>query len=270
VVSVHAVSKRYRRGPTVLDRVTLDLPAGRVTVITGGNGSGKSTLLRVVAGVITPTSGRVRDRPRTVGYLPERFPSGLRLPATAYLRHLAAIRRAPADPALALLDRLAFQGDRTAPLATLSKGNTQKVALAQALFADPDLLVLDEPWSGLDEAAADTLGGLLAAAVARGATVLVTDHRGHARTLPAARVHRLRAGRLATADTPGPRVAVRLAHASDHLTVLRALPGVEHATPDDGLVALLVAAEHSDRVLAEALRLGCSVRTVDTQSEAAS
>ena len=157
VTRVEALHKRYRRGPIVPAGVDLVLEPGVPVVLSGANGSGKSTLLRIVAGAATPTAGQVRGRPRVVGYLPDRFPALLRLPVDAYLRHLAAIRGVPAD---ALLDVLGFTGSRTDPMARLSKGNAQKVGLTQALACGAGLLVLDEPWAGLDAAAAMTLDAL--------------------------------------------------------------------------------------------------------------
>jgi ATPase subunit of ABC transporter with duplicated ATPase domains len=248
VLELDRVGKRYGRGPWVLREVDLGLDPGELLVVTGGNGSGKSTLLRIIAGVSAPTEGRVLGRPRAVGYVPERFPSGMRLSTRDYLRHQAAIRRA--EPSGDVLDRLGFHGDATAPMATLSKGNAQKVAVAQALLAT-DLVVLDEPWTGLDAEASAVLGDLLI-----GRTVVVTDHRGQARGLPGAR--EIRFG----APAQAPPVAIELDRVGELIDVIRELDGVVGAKADDGRVSLLVDPHASDRVLAEALRLGCSVRSV--------
>jgi ABC-type transport system involved in cytochrome c biogenesis ATPase subunit len=162
-------------------------------VLGGANGSGKSTLLRIVAGAAAPNAGRVRGRPRVVGYLPDRFPALLRLPVDAYLRHLAAIRGVPADDGL--LAGLGFTGSRTDAMARLSKGNAQKVGLTQALGCGAGLVVLDEPWAGLDAEAAATLDAILADR-ARAIAVLVTDHTGRADKLPGVRRFALVQGRV--------------------------------------------------------------------------
>ncbi|MCE3551050.1 ATP-binding cassette domain-containing protein [Pseudonocardia sp. RS11V-5] len=259
MVRVERVHKRYRNGPPVLAGVDLALTPGAPAVLAGGNGSGKSTLLRIVAGCALPTVGRVTGRPPVVGYLPDRFPAQLRLPADAYLRHLARIRGTPPDPGL--LERFGFTGPRREPMARLSKGNAQKVGLAQALGAGVGLVVLDEPWAGLDVAAADTLADLLDE-VAAEATVLVTDHTGRAARLPGARHLRLRDGRVEDAPAPAaaePTVAIVLRCPEPEQVRHRlGVPGLV----DGGRLHLRAAPTESDPLLFAALRLGCSVESV--------
>ncbi len=253
MIQLERIGKRYGRGPWVLQDVDLSFDPGELTVLTGGNGSGKSTLLRIIAGVTAPSGGRVRGRPRSVGYLPERFPPGLRLSTEAYLRHLAGVRGV--TPSTDVLDALGFHGDSTAPISTLSKGNAQKVAIAQALLGT-DLVVLDEPWTGLDTDASAVLAELI---TATGATVLVTDHRGAARGLPGAREVVL-SGLVASTG-----VAIELNRVSDlTTTVIGDWDGVRVVAATDGRLSLLVEPAVSDRVLADVLRLGCSVLSVRT------
>ncbi len=229
----------------MLRDVSLSVEPGEAVVVTGGNGSGKSTLLRIAAGLSKPSAGTV-SRPRSVGWLPERFPSGVRLSARDYLRHQAAVRGVPVR--WDLVEALGFVGDPDAPMATLSKGNTQKIALVQALTAR-DLLVLDEPWSGLDVAAASALRAFLASTTA---AVLVTDHHGH--DLPGAR--ELPLGATSTG------VVIELARVGALLPEVSALEGVLSAAAVGSGARVEVVATHSDQVLASVLRLGCSVRSV--------
>jgi ABC-type multidrug transport system ATPase subunit len=175
------VAKRYGRGrPPALIGVSLRVVTGQVVRVAGGNGSGKTTLLRLAAGLTRPSAGSVVRGARSVGYVPDEAPEEVPLTPREYLAHVARIRRLePADGrtrAAALAERLWLTPFLDQRVPSLSAGTRQKLALAQALLAPADLLVLDEPFSHLDAAAADALGALLAEAAAAGAGVLVADH----------------------------------------------------------------------------------------------
>lgn len=177
---LEAVGKRYGlRAPWVVRGVSAQLAAGTLIRLEGRNGSGKSTLLRIAAGALKPSAGRVTGRP-AAGYVPERFPAGLALSARDYLHHMSRIHglTGQAGPAAAeeWLERLGAAGYASAPLRTLSKGTCQKVAVAQALLPRPGLLVLDEAWTGLDQAARGELDAAVRERVAAGGTVMFVDH----------------------------------------------------------------------------------------------
>jgi ABC-2 type transport system ATP-binding protein len=179
-VRLEAVGKRYGlRQPWVVRGVSADVPAGRLIRVAGRNGSGKSTLLRVVAGVSLPSAGRVTGRPHC-GYVPERFPGGLPFPGREYLQHLARIHglrgEAGRQRVEEWLERLGAASYADQPLRSMSKGMCQKMALVQALLPSPGLLVLDEAWTGLDQAARGELDAAVAERVADGGTVLFVDH----------------------------------------------------------------------------------------------
>jgi ABC-type multidrug transport system ATPase subunit len=179
-VRLEAVGKRYGlRQPWVVRDVSADVPAGRLIRVAGRNGSGKSTLLRVVAGVSLPSAGRVTGRPHC-GYVPERFPGGLPFPGREYLRHLAQIHglhgAAGRRRVEEWLERLGAASYADQPLRSMSKGMCQKMALAQALLPAPGLLVLDEAWTGLDQAARAELDAAVSERVADGGAVLFVDH----------------------------------------------------------------------------------------------
>ncbi|NEE12778.1 ABC transporter ATP-binding protein [Streptomyces sp. SID7499] len=172
--------RRYGlRGPWVLRGVDLTVAPGRLVRIEGANGSGKSTLLRLLAGIDAPSEGRVTGRPRTA-YVPERFPPALPFTAAGYLTHLAAVHGLPrataARAAGEWLERLGAAAYAETPMARLSKGSSQKVAVAQALLAEPELLVLDEAWTGLDTAARAELERAVAERTAAGGSVVFVDH----------------------------------------------------------------------------------------------
>ena len=180
-MELSGVGVRYgRRSPWVLLDVTLALPAGALVEVTGRNGAGKSSLLRVLAGVLRPAAGSVSGRPRVVGWAPERFPSAQQALAGDYLRAMARARGLGDGAQLVVgreAERLGLGDLLGVPLAELSKGSAQKVGLAQALLAPPDLLVLDEPWSGLDAGARAAVPGIVKEITDRGGSVAVADHQ---------------------------------------------------------------------------------------------
>jgi ABC-type multidrug transport system ATPase subunit len=156
LVRLEAVGKRYGLRNWVVRDVTAEVAEGRLVRLAGPNGSGKSTLLRMAARVSLPSAGRITGRLPT-GYVPERFPPALPLTARDYLRHLGRVHglrgRMLAARIDECLERLGAAGDAGLPMRGMSKGMCQKVAVAQALLAPPGLLVLDEAWTGLDQAA---------------------------------------------------------------------------------------------------------------------
>ncbi|MDR7278034.1 ABC transporter ATP-binding protein [Catenuloplanes atrovinosus] len=268
LVELRGVGKRYGRSRTVLDDIDLVIYPGEVVGVIGGNGSGKSTLLRIVAGLSPVTSGTVVARPRAIGYVPERFPTQARVSARSYLTHIGRIRglgtRAARARADELLSRLALVGGANAELRRLSKGNAQKVAVAQALMVPPQLLVLDEPWSGLDAAAHEVLAELIAETAREGGAVVFTDHREAVVSASASVIYRIAGGRLSTAPSGEALAFVELVDAA-----LDApepdwwrLPGVLEAGREDAVVTLEIVAKYADELIFQALGNGWSVQSV--------
>lgn len=181
----------HRRGPWVLRQTDVRIGPGEVAVVLGHNGVGKSTLLQLAAGVLRPTRGRVVDRPAAVGWVPERFPADQPFTVAHYLTAMARVTGlsgVAADRAVERwVERLGLARFRGVRLPQLSKGTAQKVGLAQALLRPPGLLVLDEPWEGLDAAARELVPELVGEVLAEGGSVLVSDHRGETVRLPGAR-----------------------------------------------------------------------------------
>jgi len=195
----------HRRGPWVLRGVDARIGPGEVAIVLGRNGVGKSTLLQVAAGVLRPGRGRAADRPARVGWVPERFPADQPFTVARYLTgmaRMAGLGRAAADEAVtAWAQRLGLGAMQTVRLPELSKGTAQKVGLAQAMLRRPGLLVLDEPWEGLDAATRDLVPELIDEVLAGGGSVLVSDHRGETVRLPGARRLSVADGSL-TEETP--------------------------------------------------------------------
>ncbi|MFD0904714.1 ABC transporter ATP-binding protein [Actinomadura sediminis] len=203
------VAFRYRRrGPWILQDVDLALEPGRIMEVTGRNGAGKSTFLRLVAGLRRPGRGAVRGRPSRVGYAPERFPVDQPFTVRSYLAHMASIRGCRADSVGVWADRLGFDRLLDVRLPELSKGSAQKVGIAQALLDGPELLVLDEPFAGLDSATRDTLPDVIRDLAAEGTTVVVSDHQRCIEPLPDVGRLRVADGTVTAVDTAAPASVV--------------------------------------------------------------
>ncbi|MFI2661427.1 ABC transporter ATP-binding protein [Micromonospora carbonacea] len=209
----------HRRGPWVLRQVDLRLGAGEAAVVLGRNGVGKSTLLQLAAGVLRPARGRVVDRPRHVGWVPERFPADQPFTVGRYLDGMARVAGLGGAEAGAAVrrwtERLGLGPFHGVRLPELSKGTAQKVGLAQAMLRRPGLLILDEPWEGLDAAARELVPALIDEVLAAGGSVLVSDHRGETARLPGAARWTVADGTVsaqAPADaSPGALVVVEVA-----------------------------------------------------------
>lgn len=161
-----------------LDSVTLDARPGGVTAVVGGDGAGKTTLLRCLVGAITPDRGEVRrPQARRIGYLSSTsgtYPDltvdeNLSFAATAYGVPSAEAR----DRVSELLDRTGLEAARTRLAANLSGGMRQKLGVIRSMVHHPDLLVLDEPTTGVDPVSRADLWWLVARAAADGAAVVL-------------------------------------------------------------------------------------------------
>ncbi|RKN13356.1 ATP-binding cassette domain-containing protein [Micromonospora musae] len=222
----------HRRGPWVLRDAAIGIAPGEAAIVQGRNGAGKSTLLQLAAGVLRPTRGRVVERPTVVGWVPERFPADQPFDVHYYL--VAMGRMAGLTPVEAgravdhWTERLGLARFRRVRLPELSKGTAQKVGLAQAMLRPPGLLVLDEPWEGLDASSRELVPELIDEVLADGGSVLVSDHRGETVRLPGARRWTVAAGEVdEVAPTEGQayavvEIAVPAAQVAGTVTRLRA------------------------------------------------
>lgn len=178
-----ALTKRFGAADALVE-LTAAMPAATVTAILGANGAGKSTLLRIIAGLTEPTSGSAAllpldERAPRLGYVPETpelYPSMTvreHLRFVSLLHELGPEWRASADE---LLDALALAHVADALPSALSFGMQRKVSVACALLPQPTVLLLDEPFNGLDTAACAALERLLSGAASTGAAVVLSTH----------------------------------------------------------------------------------------------
>jgi ABC-2 type transport system ATP-binding protein len=139
----------------VLKDISLEIPSGQVLGLLGPNGAGKSTLMKILIGLWKPDAGTV-EAPSNIGYLPENNPLYEDMYVVEYLLFMARITmrdasaREQKERVESLIERVGLTLERHKHIRELSKGYRQRVGLAQALIGDPDLLILDEPTTGLD------------------------------------------------------------------------------------------------------------------------
>ena len=139
----------------VLNDVSLEIPAGQIVGLLGPNGAGKSTLMKILIGLWSADSGTV-SAPARIGYLPENNPLYEDMYVTEYLSFMAGLTSVSpkgglsASAVSSLIDLVGLSPERHKHIRELSKGYRQRVGLAQALIGDPELLILDEPTTGLD------------------------------------------------------------------------------------------------------------------------
>jgi len=215
MLELRNVTKRYPGVSAVRD-VSFAARAGEVTGYLGPNGSGKSTTMKMITGLIDPTEGQIlfhgepigRDRIRyrqRLGYVPEEPQLYPHLTGAEYLEMVGQLRGIDAAPLAEKIDgflRLLWLSDaRYVPISSYSKGMRQKVLLAAALLHNPELVLLDEPFSGLDVNSALILRDLIRELAARGKVVLFSSHELETVERVCSRVVILHKGRVVANDS---------------------------------------------------------------------
>ncbi len=212
-ISLRGVTKAFGT-QVALDRVDLEIPQGSFVAVMGANGAGKTTLLKTIAGIAVPTAGSVRIAgvemrkagPRLrglIGVVSHETMLYADLTAAENLRFHAKLFGLPSPPEAVERagERLGIAPVLDRPVRALSRGTRQRVALARALLHDPAILLLDEPYTGLDEAAAASLSELLEELATPERTLVVTLHDVVRAMAGPRRLVVLSAGRVAL-DTP--------------------------------------------------------------------
>ncbi len=273
MLELNGITKSYGTH-RVLDDVSFTVAPGRMTGFVGGNGAGKTTTMRIILGVLARDGGTVTlggtgvtsaDR-RRFGYMPEErglYPKMKVLEHIVYLARLHGFTAADAGArARALLEQLGL-GERLGDnVETLSLGNQQRAQIAAALVHDPEVLILDEPFSGLDPLAVDVVAGVLAERAAQGVAVLFSSHQLDVVERLCDELVIIADGRIRAAGT---RDALRADHAQRRFELvsdadlgwLREEPGVEVLDFDGGYAQFGTDTdETAQRVLQRALAAG--------------
>jgi ABC-2 type transport system ATP-binding protein len=209
------VSKRFR-GVIAVDDVSFSARAGEITGYLGPNGSGKSTTMKMITGLLEPTAGEIlfdgipvqRDPiayKQRLGYVPEEPHLYTHLSGLEYLVMVRQLRNLPAKRTAekidALLRAFGLHSDRHVPISSYSKGMRQKILLSAALLHDPELILLDEPFSGLDVSMGLVLRSLIQELAARGKVVLFSSHELETVERVSSRIVILHRGRLVADDS---------------------------------------------------------------------
>ena len=223
------LSKSFSGIPAV-DGISFSVRAGEVAGYLGPNGSGKSTTMKMITGLMEMTSGEILfdGQPiqrgliaykRRMGYVPEEPHLYSHLSGLEYLTMVGQLRELPfkstADKIDGLLRLFSLHGDRHSPITNYSKGMRQKILLAAALLHDPDLILLDEPFSGLDVGSALVMRSLIKELAARGKVVLFSSHELETVERVSSRVIILHRGKIVADDS------------IEHLRTLLSLPTLE-------------------------------------------
>ncbi|WP_261625034.1 ABC transporter ATP-binding protein [Nesterenkonia marinintestina] len=188
MLELHGIDRSYG-DHQVLHDVALTAGRGRLTGFVGGNGAGKTTTMRIILGVLRADTGSVTldgepldaGSRRRFGYMPEERGLYPKMPVTSQIAYLARLhgfdRRRANARAEELISRLGLEERKDDPLESLSLGNQQRVQIAAALVHGPDVLILDEPFSGLDPLAVDVVLDVLTEQARAGAVVLFSSHQ---------------------------------------------------------------------------------------------
>lgn len=182
IIDLQNVTKSFKN-KAVLNRVSLSIPDNQVTAIVGKNGSGKSTLLKMIGGIIKPDSGQIifqSGESVRIGYVPEVTPSYIPFTPAEYLNHMGTIRGLPKKELKqrinTLIEIFHLEDSKNNRIIHFSKGMKQKIAIMQAMLEKTDLLIMDEPLSGLDPKAQTELEELLISLKERNISVVLTCH----------------------------------------------------------------------------------------------
>ncbi len=182
ILELQNVTKRFKN-KLIIENLSISISLNQVTAIVGKNGSGKSTLLKMIGGLMKPDSGQILfpdEQPISIGYVPETTPVLIPFTLLEYLTHMGRIRGLTKEWVEKRIDTLLeifdMEHERDIRIVHFSKGMKQKTAIMQAMLEETDLLIMDEPLSGLDQKAQADLERLLLSLKEQKMSIILTCH----------------------------------------------------------------------------------------------
>lgn len=287
-ISIRGVTKRFT-DKTAVDRLDLDVPTGSVCGFLGPNGAGKTTTIRMIMGIILPDEGQVSVLGRSsaieskdrIGYLPEERGVYRTMKVGDFLTYMARLKGVDSAGLSKKIDvwleRLALPEVRKKKCQELSKGMQQKVQFAATALHDPDLIILDEPFSGLDPVNARLLRGLIQEQSAAGKTVIFSTHVLFSAEQLCDRVFMINRGKkildgtldqIRSAFDPRTIVVEASDRAADlsRLTTLEGVEGVTGAGRNGAVELRLVEGTDKHAMMARIAGAGLALRRIELRS----
>ena len=273
IIELRDVAKQYKK-KKVLERVSFYVRANQIVALVGKNGSGKSTLLKIIAGLVKPDTGEMLKHihPLKIGYVPEVTPYEIPFTPIEYLTHMGNVRGMDKneleDRIEVLLEIFHLQDVRMTRMAGFSKGMKQKVIIMQAMLEKANLLILDEPLSGLDPKAKSELEGILLVLKDSGVSILLTCHETKIlerlvdRVLLIKKHHVVEPNDLFENANPRDRVTFEISPqqlSAEFLALIEIQQENRLASELKEIVAI-VKRENTDTVLLELLKRGASIK----------
>lgn len=248
----------------IIDDVSISISIGEKVAITGSNGSGKSSLLKLIGGFYEETAGQVKRSNMEIGYVPEHFPENIRFKVKEFLTLTGKMcGNAPKELERKIekyAELFSIKDFLHTPLKNCSKGTKQKAGIIQALIKEPDLLLLDEPLTGLDDQAQTELLNQLQS-LSRDKTIIFTAHDSLLIEELAERILRVDGGKIVSDSIKSKKkekMRILTAHIPSRESIM-GFPCIRHQFISESTVEMMVSAKESDQVLRMLLERGCSI-----------